>query len=293
MIPIIILHHNDLDSLKKCITSIKKETKTEYKLYIVDNNSEKEIQKQIKILFKKKNCTIIYNPKDNWLLGFNLAIKKIRYNWDYIILSDADIIFRKTKKNVCWLKHLINELNLNPSIGKLGIRLNTRYIKNKKKFIEIYKRELTYQKGKKIGNNVIAPTDTTAAIYRKNLFITNKFEMQIGHTNLIKPYYYSCRTSKILECDHIGWCTYNKFFLGKNLNLKELRKKAWFFCKMNRPIEMSLSCKLPLYERIILFILSRLFYRTIYSIKFNLNWVCYLIKNFPFNYNEIQNRVNK
>ena len=28
MVPIIILHHNDLDSLKKCITSIKKETKT-------------------------------------------------------------------------------------------------------------------------------------------------------------------------------------------------------------------------------------------------------------------------
>ena len=41
IIPIILLHHNEVLYLKKCIESLIKNTDYPYKLYIVDNNSIK------------------------------------------------------------------------------------------------------------------------------------------------------------------------------------------------------------------------------------------------------------
>ena len=294
MTPIIILHHNEYKYLVNCIESIEKTLKPkDYKLYIVDNKSDEDIKKKIKERYKKK-YNIFFNNKDNWLKGFNLAIDHIKFKWNYIILSDADISFKNSKKKN-WLKYLIDEMNEFPIIGKLGISLNTNFIKNKKVFRYIYKREKSYQVGINIGKNVIAPVDTTAAIYRQDLFITNKFKLEVGHTSLMKPNYYSCRTSiKELNCFHLGWYKYYAhFFNQKKTSIEILRKKAWFFCKWNRPIEKSISKQLPTYERIALFISAKFIYRTLYSIKFLSLWSWYIIKNFPFNYNSLQNKANK
>lgn len=290
MIPILILHHNEFKYLKYCINSLEKNTQYPHEIMIIDNNSNREVKEKIKVTFSKK-YKIFFNKKDNWLLGFNLAIKSIKWNWHYIVLTDADICFKKTKNKKCWLKYLVNQMNKNLCMGKLGIKLNTHYISKKKYFREIFKRELSYQEGKKIGDNIIAPVDTTAAIYRKNIFIHDKFEMKIGHTSLIKPYYYSCRTGKDLDCIHFGWQKYFKTYKTKK-NYKHLAEKAYFFAKWNRPIEKTLSIELTVYDRIYTYLLSRIM-RLFFSVNFIYLWIIYLIKNFPFNYNEIQNKYNK
>ena len=291
MTPIILLHHNEIDFLERSINSIKKNTKSKYEIIIVDNRSNTN---NIEILKKRfcKKFKVIFNKKDNWVFGFNLGINSIKYSWDRIVLSDSDIIFRKTKKGKCWLKYLNDELDKNPVIGKLGISLNTNILEKNKLLKKILTREIRYKYSFNIGNNVVAPTDTTAAIYRKDLFITNKFKMQLGHTSLIKPYYYSCRTGKKLECIHLGWEKYLKMIKNFKESKEKIRTKAWFFCKFNRTIEDPLLQKLNFFERNLIKFLAKFYYKPKIAIKFIFTWIVYLVKNFPLNYNEIQKKNN-
>jgi len=291
MTPIILLHHNEPDFLESCIYSIIKNTKSQYKIIVIDNKSTKKNIEKIKILNKKIKFKLIFNPKDNWVLGFNLGIEYLKkYKWDRIVLSDSDIIFNRTQKKKCWLKYLNDQFDLHPTIGKLGISLDRKILKKNKILNQILKRENRYNNGIFIGENVIAPTDTTAAIYRKDLFITKEFKLYYGHTSLIKPYYYSCRTGKMLNCKHLGWYKYLKIIHKQTI--KDIRTKAWFFCRVNRPIESPLLNKLPIYEKILLLFLAKYFYRTIISIKFLYLWTSYILKNFPLNFNEIQRKKN-
>ena len=243
MTPIILLHHNEIDFLGKSIDSIVKNTRSKYKLIIVDNNSSEKNKNILKKKYSKK-YRVIFNDKDNWIYGFNLGIESIKFSWDRIVLSDSDIIFKKTMNGKCWLKHLNEQLDEHPIIGKLGIKLNVDILKKTKSLKKILLREKRYRDGYKIGSNVIAPTDTTAAIYRKNLFISNDFKLQLGHTSLIKPYFYSCRTGNELDCDHLGWYKYLKMIKNPDRRKNEIRNKAWFFCKFNRTIEEPLLNKL-------------------------------------------------
>ena len=112
--------------------------------------------------------------------------------------------------------------------------MNTKILEKNKSLKKILIRELRYKHSYNIGDNIVAPTDTTAAMYRRNLFITGKFKMQLGHTSLIKPYYYSCRTGKNLECIHLGWGKYLKMIKNSKESKKIIREKAWFFCKFNK-----------------------------------------------------------
>ena len=207
MTPIILLHHNEINFLRECINSIKSNTKFKYKIIIIDNKSNKENTEILKRDFSKKH-KVIFNQKDNWVYGFNLGIDSIKYSWNRIVLSDCDIVFKKTINGKCWLQYMHSQLDKFPIIGKLGISLNTKLLKKNKSLKKIYLREQRYKNSYQIGSNIVAPTDTTAAMYRKDLFITNNFKMQLGHTSLIKPYYYSCRTGKKLECIHLGWTKY-------------------------------------------------------------------------------------
>ena len=131
MTPIILLHHNEPIFLEKCLNSIENNTKSSFEIIVVDNKSNDQI---IKILKKKysKKYKLIFNQKDNWVYGFNLGINSIKYSWDRIVLSDADIIIKKTKKGKCWLKYVNEQLDKYPIIGKLGISLDTNILKKKK-----------------------------------------------------------------------------------------------------------------------------------------------------------------
>lgn len=292
MIPIILLHHNEVNFLDRCINSINKNTKSKHEIIIIDNKSNYENKELLKRKFSNK-YKLIFNNKNNWLYGFNLGINSIKYSWDRIVLSDCDIIFKKPKNGNCWLKYLNNQLDEFPIIGKLGISLNTKILEKNKSLKKILTREMRYKKGYQIGNNIIAPTDTTAAIYRKDLFITKDFKMQLGHTSLIKPYLYSCRTGYKLECLHLGWSKYLDMMKNKNdIGIKLIRDKAWFFCKFNRTIEEPLLNKLNFLERNTVKVLAKFFFKPKIALQFILIWLIYLIKNFPLNYNEIQKKNN-
>jgi glycosyltransferase involved in cell wall biosynthesis len=292
MTPIILLHHNEINFLQKCIKSILANTKSKYEIIIIDNNSNKNTVELLKKKFFRK-YKIIFNKKDNWVYGFNLGIDSIKYSWNRIVLSDADIIFKKTKSGKCWLQYMHKQLNEFPIIGKLGISLNTHLLEKHKSLKKIMIREQRYKNSYKIGNNIIAPTDTTAAIYRKDLFITNKFKMQLGHTSLIKPYYYSCRTGKKLECIHLGWSKYLQMIKNNNIEgIDMIREKAWFFCKFNRTIEYPLLKKLGFIERNLIKSLAKFYYKPKIAILFIFIWFLYVVKNFPLNYNEIQKKNN-
>lgn len=291
MTPIILLHHNEIDFLQKCVNSIKLNTKSKYQIIIIDNKSNKKNIEILKRDFSKK-YKVIFNPKDNWVYGFNLGIDSINYSWDRIVLSDSDIVFKKTKYGKCWLEYMHNQLNQFPIIGKLGISLNTKILEKNKSLKKILIREKRYKDSFQIGDNIIAPTDTTAALYRKDLFITDRFKMRLGHTSLIKPYYYSCRTGLKLECYHLGWKKYLKMIKDNNEGKDMIRNKAWFFCKFNRPIEDPLLRKLGFIERNLIRFLAKFYYKPIIATQFVLFWIFYLIKKFPLNYNEIQKKNN-
>ena len=96
MTPIILLHHNEVDFLKKSINSINKNTKSKHEIIIIDNNSTQKNREILKNKFFNR-YKIIFNKKNNWLCSFNLGIKSIEYTWDRVVLSDCDIIFNKTK----------------------------------------------------------------------------------------------------------------------------------------------------------------------------------------------------
>ena len=247
-IPIILLHYNEFEFLSECIESIYLNTKHPFKLYVVDNQS-KNNEKFWELLSKKyKNVDIIFNPKNNWVYGFNLAISKNKSN--YYLLSDADIVFPKPYKGVCWLTHLVKQIQQNKPIGKIGLSLNLDLIKNDPKLIKLYQRELGYKYGETIGSNIIAPVDTTAALYRADLFMNlhSKFFMRIGHFSNIKPYYYSVRTSSDYECIHLGWKKY-KLYNTEEYKL-DLIDKINFFAYHGIKVEDELLLMVSFFRRI-------------------------------------------
>ena len=90
MTPIILLHHNEPTFLERCINSIEKNTKSKFKIIIVDNRSEEKIINGIIKKFSKK-YKLILNKKDNWIFGFNLGTSISVYPFVAIITSLAFI----------------------------------------------------------------------------------------------------------------------------------------------------------------------------------------------------------
>ena len=64
MTPIILLHHNEVKFLKKCIHSINVNTKLKHEIIIIDNKSNEKNQEILKKDFSKK-YKVIFNQKDN------------------------------------------------------------------------------------------------------------------------------------------------------------------------------------------------------------------------------------
>jgi hypothetical protein len=57
----------------------------------------------------------------------------------------------------------------------LGLALDLKFIEDNQSFSKVYTNELNYMQGPVVDDLVIAPVDTTLAIYRKDLFVMNKF----------------------------------------------------------------------------------------------------------------------
>lgn len=286
-IPIAILHRNEFESLFKMIESIILNTRHPYQIFVVDNNSNtSDKAEQIQRIRRIKEVTLIESKKNNWALGFNNAIEHPKWPRDaeYLVLSDSDIVLPAAANNkTCWLSHLKEQMNAHACIGKLGISLQWDDIDNPTVKENVIKQETQFQKNPKIGENTIAPVDTTLAIYRKDFFVFREFFFSIGHASLARPHYYTCRTSNKLIAKHLGWYASSAL----KPSALALREKIRCFARYSGHIDANVlnTCDAS----------SRYYYRVIHplsviywGLKVVAHNFLYIAKRFPRKINEIQ-----
>ena len=292
MIPVVLLHHNEPTILLRTVSRIIDETIEPYKIFIIDNNSDDTSlnSKEFTSITKFNGVVVIKNKKNNWIYGFNLALK--HPDWPkskYYVFSDADVLVPKTNKTDCWLTKLVREMDAHRCIGKLGISLNLENLKNNQKLVSTLQQEESYFLGEKIGGNIIAPVDTTMAIYRNDYFI-GKFIFRIGHQSLYRPYYYTCRTEPNFNAIHIGWDFYPGSKSQSEYTIDRLRKKAYAMSLMGTHTAPEILNKLTAIEKYGL-IFIRDIVRLIHLFKVTALNAVFTIKRLPRSTNEIQSRA--
>lgn len=292
MIPIVLLHHNESNILLKTVTKLVSETKIPFKIFVVDNNSDTLTINSHDFIRATTldNVILIRNKKNNWIYGFNLALKHPEWPTSkYYVFSDADVLVPESNNKDCWLTKLIREMDANRCIGKLGISLSLENLKNNPNLVDTLKQEESYYLGEKIGNNIIAPVDTTLAIYRNDYFI-GRFTFRIGHQSLYRPYYYTCRTAPDFNALHIGWDYYPGSKKQLEYPIKRLRKKAYVMSLMGTHTAPEILNKFMKIEKYSL-ILIRNTIRLIHLFKVIAFTTGYTIKRLPRSINEIQART--
>ena len=107
LVSIIILNYNGEKYLEDCIESIFRETKHDFEVIVVDNNSpDKSGNKFSK---KYQNCKFILNEKNEGVSeGLNIGIKNS--NGEYIVLLNNDLIVAPK-----WLDYLFEAYEKNGS----------------------------------------------------------------------------------------------------------------------------------------------------------------------------------
>jgi GT2 family glycosyltransferase len=112
---ILIVVHNQLEYVKKCLDSLFINT-SNFNLYLWNNNSNKNTTEYLKSISQRPNVKL-FNSKKN--LGFivpnNLIIKECNSDWVVFINSDTEVI-----KN--WDSVLIGAMMNNPQIAQTGFQ---------------------------------------------------------------------------------------------------------------------------------------------------------------------------
>lgn len=104
---IIIIVHNQYDLVKKCLSSIKKNT-SNYRILIWNNNSDKKTSNLIKdYTMKTSDENIGFIEPNNELIKLTTS--------PYIILLNSDTIVKKG-----WDEAMIGMLQQNPNLGVVG-----------------------------------------------------------------------------------------------------------------------------------------------------------------------------
>ncbi len=119
-IDIIFLTYNRLKYFHETIEKLINNTRYNYNIIIVDNNSDKEFTKylqQTSILYHK----LILNDKNEWTAAFQKGIDNS--SSDPFIVSDPDILVPALEEK-CWLERLINLNEQNEEIGLLALNLD-------------------------------------------------------------------------------------------------------------------------------------------------------------------------
>lgn len=290
-IPIVLLHHGQPDILLRTVENINKNTRYPYVLFIVDNSSP-ENSLLLETFNKIENDfqgTIIRNKKNNWIYGFNLALK--HKSWptsEYYVFSDADVLVPHVNGDRCWLAEIIYQMDTHRCIGKLGLSLDLTELEKNPALHDTYQAEKKFLEGEKIGTNIIAPVDTTMAIYRKDFFIGN-FKFRIGHQSLARPCYYICRTQTTLSAIHVGW----DFYPGATKEAYSLDKqwvKAMTMCKMGTYVAPEVISAFSAIRRMQLRILQAAV-RVFHGVKLLGMVLFYVIKRLPRRLNELQSKA--
>lgn len=287
VIPIVLLHYDQPDVLLKSVELIYLRTSHPYQLFVVDNCSPPSelLSSTFLQLAQKYQVQVLHNPKNNWIYGFNLAIN--HHIWPVSSLyafSDADIFIPESVNGKCWLTYLAEQMNSHCSIGKLGLPLSVENLKRNPQLKDSLALQESYSSGYTIGENIVAPVDTTMALYRSDFFVTG-FKFQIGHGSLAKPQYYTCRASKKVEAIHAGWDYYPNG--DRPYSTEKQWKKSVVMAKLGAYIAPELLNQFSVIGRLYLHTL-RSSVRILHSVKVSWLIFIYLVRRFPRRINEIQ-----
>ena len=287
-IAIVVLTKDEPEFLDKTIRSIIDGTNYPYRLFIVDNKSSLDEQKKLLNSYEKEELAhVIFNDKNQWILGFNKAIKIINTRVDlsskYIVLTDGDIVVPNLVNEVCWLTYLKQKMDGNVTVGKLGLALDIDFIKNNERLVDTYASELKHINGPIVDDLVIAPVDTTLAMYRRDLFVMGEFKMLPGHASLAKPYYYVCRTNDTYLAEHLGWHNYVE------PDMNQLKKKVLCFAKYAGYVDPIILDQVGNGVKYFYKIFGRI-YKAYWSFGVVWHWMRYIMARFPRNLNEIQSK---
>ena len=200
-VEIVLPNYNSAPYLEETINSIINQTFENWKLTIVDGNSNNETQQILRKYINHKKINIIFLKK-NKKAGFcrNLAIRKSES--DYIAFIDSDDLWEKDKlfKQLDFMiknKHCFTYTNYQPFIDD----------KKEKKLKEIAPESFfTFEKF--IRNTSIA---TSTMIVKRSIIDNIKF----SNTKICEDYFFKCQ---ILKKVHYAYC------LSKNLMKYRIRK---------------------------------------------------------------------
>ena len=117
-VAIIIPTKNGYDLLKRCVDSLKKTTYLNYKIYIINNESDD--QKTINYLNSLKYCQVlnIQSPKGQFNFSYinNEAVKKVTEELILFLNNDTEVI------NPKWLSQMVGYLQFQ-DVGSVGAKL--------------------------------------------------------------------------------------------------------------------------------------------------------------------------
>lgn len=114
ILSIIYVHYNTPELLEKSIDSVKKYTTVNFEIIVIDNNSKKQISKNI---HKQKNIKIVNNSKN---IGFGKAVNQAASiaRGKYLLLLNPDTIVKKSS-----ISKLVLSLSKSNNIGAVSPRL--------------------------------------------------------------------------------------------------------------------------------------------------------------------------
>lgn len=262
LFPIVIMTRNEGQYLKRCVESIFATVSIDIYLYIIDNNSDDQEHNIILENIKNRyqgNVSVKKNNKNLWILGLNKTLAKIKkeHKSNYFILTDGDIDFSHCLlSSGCWLTYLIRKMEANIMTGKIGISLDWSLLESNSEMKEILQQEKNlYNENRKIDDLYISAVDTTVAIYRWDWSIENTGFFYPDHMRYLRPELYSCRTSRDIKVNHLGWEKY----LDKSISKENINSKVLCFTIVGGTIKKEILAQASRTHQIFHILTSKLF----------------------------------
>jgi len=117
-VAIVIVNWNNYHATKRCLESLRNISYPNYRIYLIDNNSQDSSGKKLYIKFSSNNIVFIFNNKNlGFAGGCNEGIRKaLDEGYDYILLLNNDCIVHDKE----FLKNGISLAESNIDCGVVG-----------------------------------------------------------------------------------------------------------------------------------------------------------------------------
>lgn len=284
-IPVFVMSYNDLISLRLCLRALTRRTLRAHRIVVVDNAStDPTLRRYLDKLNGLTSIRVFLNRYNLWVLGLNKVVRgwaRSTPEESLFALTDCDIVVPPPRNGLCWLSRLESLMTQHACIGKLGLSLDLGYIKTREAYRHTYEREIFFQQGPLINGMVVAPVDTTMALYRKSLFVTTLPLFVPPHQSLYRPHFYCCRTPRDFQARHLSWRFYG------NRSETDVVAKMICFGLVGATVVPAVYRAAPWYARTFYFTvrpLARVFWGAVVVVLH----ATYLVRTFPRGVNPLQ-----